>query len=116
MPDEMTLWFLMVWGAYPEITADLPTPETEYRFHDTRRWRFDLAFPDQRLAVEIEGGTWAFGRHNQPAGYESDCEKYNAALLLGWRVLRFTSSMINADPKRVVETVQQALQGGKHGD
>ncbi len=72
----------------------LPEPEREYRFHPTRRWRFDFAWPEKMLAVEIEGGTWSRGRHTRGAGFEADCEKYNAATLLGWRVLRFTRKHI----------------------
>jgi very-short-patch-repair endonuclease len=68
--------------------------EREYRFDDKRRWRFDFAFPDKRLAVEIDGGTWVRGRHQRPEGYERDCEKLNAAALAGWRVLRFTGKMV----------------------
>lgn len=64
--------------------------ETEYRFHPVRRWRFDFAMPDKMLAVEIEGGLHQNGRHNRAAGYMADMEKYNAAVALGWRVLRFT--------------------------
>ncbi|EPP5336614.1 hypothetical protein ACUSRM_000689 [Vibrio alginolyticus] len=35
----------------------LEVPMSEYRFHETRRWRFDFAYPDQQLAIEVEGGT-----------------------------------------------------------
>jgi hypothetical protein len=42
--------------------AGLPPPQVEYRFHDTRRWRFDLAFPDAKVAVEYDG---IFGRHDR---------------------------------------------------
>jgi very-short-patch-repair endonuclease len=66
----------------------------EYRFHSTRRWRFDFAWILKGVAVEIEGGTWSGGRHTRGDGYEKDCEKYNEAVLMGWKVLRFTSSMI----------------------
>lgn len=59
-----------------------------------RRWRFDIAFPAEMLAVEVEGGTWTRGRHTRGSGYEKDCEKYNTAVLLGWRVLRFTSGQV----------------------
>ena len=63
----------------------------EYRFHPVRRWRFDFALPAHMIAVEVEGGTWARGRHTRGAGFEEDCIKYAEAACLGWRVLRFTT-------------------------
>lgn len=57
----------------------------EFRFHPVREWRFDWAFPAVKLAVEIEG----WGRHQTYTDYRGDCEKYNSAILHGWRVLRF---------------------------
>ncbi len=63
-------------------------PEREYKFHDTRRWRFDFAWPEIKLAVEVEGQ----GRHQTFVGFRRDCDKYNAALALGWRVLRFPAA------------------------
>lgn len=82
-----------------EIQAyELPTPLAEHRFakHLKRRWRFDLAWPGLMLAVEVEGGTWLGGKggHTSGRGYEANCEKYNTAVLMGWRVLRFTSDMV----------------------
>ena len=74
----------------------LPDPVTEYRFHSTRKWRFDFAWPDSKIALEAEGGTWGSkkSRHTTGKGFEGDCEKYNEAQLLGWRVYRFTTNMI----------------------
>lgn len=69
-------------------------PETEYRFDPKRRWRFDFAWPEERLAVEIEGGVWSDGRHTRGNGFTKDCEKYNEATLAGWRVLRVTGEQI----------------------
>lgn len=69
-------------------------PEWEYRFHPTRRWRFDLAWPAERIAIEVDGGTWVGGRHTSGAGFAKDCEKLNCATLLGWQVYRFTTTMI----------------------
>lgn len=66
----------------------------EFRFHSTRRWRFDLCWPQEKIAMECEGGTWIAGRHSRGGGYESDCEKYIEALLLGWIVLRVTPRQI----------------------
>jgi very-short-patch-repair endonuclease len=87
---------------------DIPPPAREHRFHPTRRWRFDFAWVEQRLAIEIEGGLWRGGRHQTATGYRADCEKYNAATLLGWRVLRLTDRDL-ANPRQVVDLIRQAL-------
>ena len=73
--------------------AGLPTPQPEFYFARPRRYRFDYAFPERKLAMEIEGGTWmrGGGRHSRGAGYEKDVLKYNLAALLGWLVLRATT-------------------------
>lgn len=68
--------------------------ETEYKFHNTRKWRFDYAIPKYKLAIEIEGGTWNYGRHNRASGILKDYEKYNAATMLGWRLLKFIPSQL----------------------
>ena len=73
----------------------LPMPVEEFRFHPKRKWRFDLCWQSQKLAVEIEGGTWSHGRHTRGKGFRLDCEKYAEALCLGWRVLRVTTDMVN---------------------
>ena len=88
--------------------AGLPSPQREYRFHDSRRWRFDFAWVDLMLAVEIEGGTWSRGRHVRGQGFADDCEKYNNAALLGWRVLRFTTEMVN--DQTAVTMLMEAIQ------
>lgn len=76
-------------------TAKLPEPVREHRFHLIRKWRFDFAWPDQKVALECEGGVWTRGRHTRGKGFNSDCEKYNAAVLEGWKVLRYTPDQIN---------------------
>lgn len=73
----------------------LPTPEREYRFAPPRRYRADFAYPDKMLLIEVEGGVWVRGAHTRGGHYNSDCEKYNLAAMNGWKVLRFTSNMIN---------------------
>lgn len=66
--------------------------EPKYKCH------FDFVLLPYRLklAVEIEGGTWKYGRHNRPQGYADDCVKYNLAILHGWRVLRYTTDHVNS--------------------
>lgn len=68
----------------------------EYRFHPTRRWRFDYAIPAHRVALEVEGGVWTGGRHISPTGFLGDMEKYNAATLMGWRVFRTTPQALHS--------------------
>ena len=85
----------------------LPEAVQEYRFHPERKWRFDFAYPDKMIAIEVEGGTWASGRHSRGAGFQGDCEKYNEATILGWRILRFTSGMINST--NAVDTIKRLL-------
>ena len=72
----------------------LPIPETEFKFCKDRRWRFDYAFPKYKIAIEQEGGIWIRGRHNRGTGFIKDMEKYNMAVLLGWRVLRYTPEQL----------------------
>jgi very-short-patch-repair endonuclease len=80
--------------------ADLPIPVSEYRFHPTRLWRLDRAWPDRHIAVEIDGGTWLTTGHGRSAGHahparmQRDNEKRNAARALGWRVFQFTARQV----------------------
>lgn len=66
----------------------------QHRFHPERKWAFDFAYPERKWALEVEGGTWAKSRHTTGAGFRDDCEKYAAAALAGWRVLRATSDQV----------------------
>src|SRR5690606_15609007 len=76
------------------IEAGVPEPQREFRFHPTRKWRFDFAWPDAMIAVEVEGAVFSGGRHSRGAGMVADMNKYNTAALLGWTVLRVASPHI----------------------
>lgn len=89
------------------------SPETEYRFHPVRRWRFDYAFPDEMIAIEYEGIFRGKSRHRTVSGYTKDCEKYNTAALLGWTVLRFTA--VHLKDGTAFEMIQQAIDNVKNG-
>ncbi len=92
------------------LAPDLPEPVTEYRFHPTRRWRFDYCWPAPfMVAVELDGGAYSNGRHTRGAGYEADAEKLNTAVVLGWRVVRFTGGMLTNDPAACVAVVRDLL-------
>ena len=89
----------------------LPDPEREFRFHETRRWRFDFAFPNKMLAVEVEGGIWTGGRHVRGKGFGADAEKMNEAALLGWTVLRFTPTVIRTG--EAVAMIERAMNNDR---
>jgi hypothetical protein len=67
----------------------------EYKFHPKRKWRFDFALfrknGDKLCAIEYEGLNSCKSRHTTITGYTGDTEKYNAAQLEGWKVLRYTA-------------------------
>jgi len=74
----------------------LDVPKAEYRFLKKRRFRFDFAWPDRMIAMEVEGGVWSGGRHTRGKGYSRDLEKYNLATLHGWKVYRFTTQDVTS--------------------
>ena len=80
--------------------AKLPAPTPEFRFHPTRKWRIDWAWPEHRLALEVDGGVWTHGRHTRGAGWMKDTEKLNELTRMGWRLLRVTPSQLH-DPQTI---------------
>jgi very-short-patch-repair endonuclease len=81
--------------------AKLPVPIRQFKFCATRKWTADFGWLEQKLLVEVDGGNRmaaltktgkpvAIGRHTLMADYD----KMNHAVLLGYRVLRFTPAMI----------------------
>lgn len=79
----------------------------EYRFSDSRKWRFDFAWVKNMVAVEVDGGQWILngGRHNR----DSDREKINHAVSCGWRVLRFSGEQIENSPDKCIDILKKTL-------
>ena len=89
-----------------------PVLKREYKFMPSRRWRADFAWEDAHLLIEIEGGVWNRGRHLTPRGFLKDAEKYLAATLLGWTVIRLTSPQINpATIKQILDYARDRISG-----
>ena len=71
--------------------------EQEVLFHPVRKWRWDFIIRGDehggRLAIEIQGGFYrGVGGHNSISGMQRDMDKRNAGVMLGWRVLTFSSA------------------------
>ena len=88
------------------VTAGLPAPVAELKFCPDRRWRFDYAWEDRRVALEVEGGVYTGGRHTSSAGFVKDMAKYNRATVLGWRVLRVQPKELLT--LRTIELIKEA--------
>lgn len=98
------------WLTYwQQLAPNAPEPVREFRFCE-RRFRFDFAWVESRVAVELEGSAYTQGRHTRGVGYESDCTKYNLAVALGWRVFRFTRGLLRRDPIACVDLVRNAIE------
>jgi very-short-patch-repair endonuclease len=96
----------------------LPPVERELRFAKAamgKGWRFDFAWRQYMVAVEIDGvivkriggQLVVMGRHATIGGMREDNVKINAAILLGWHVLRFFQSDVK--PKIAIDTTMRVL-------
>jgi hypothetical protein len=90
------------------------SPEQELIFdapanRKARKWQFDFAWPEAKVAVEIEGGGWINGGHNRGVRFHKDMEKYNAAAEQGWVVLRYSREMafMKANQEQIKSLIQQ---------
>lgn len=79
-------WNLQYWCNEHAVTLAF-----EHHFHPERGWRFDWAIPALKIAIEYEGIFSQKSRHTTVTGYTGDMQKYNAAQLLGWRIIRVTA-------------------------
>jgi len=96
------------------ITLALPTGSPfasavrEHRFHPTRKFRFDYAWPDQKVAMEVDGGLFVKGGHSRGAAREYDMARDAEAMMLGWKVLRVsTKHFKNGEAARWVGAILQ---------
>jgi very-short-patch-repair endonuclease len=86
----------------------LPEPIREYQAITGRKFRFDFAWLEHRLLVEVNGGTYTKGAHSTGQGIARDYEKANLATLDGWRVLMFDGKVVKSGV--AVEVIRQALE------
>ena len=90
-------------------------PVREYRFHPTRKWRLDFAWPKFKVGVELDGyGPAHYSRY----GRHLDLEKQNAAVLWGWSILRYTSTDLRTafSQEEVVNQVKKLIMLKNSGE
>ena len=81
--------------------------EQEFEFHPTRKWRADFHLKDKKILVEVEGGIWSNGRHTRGKGYLGDLEKYNAATMMGYQVIRFSTEQVKSG--KAIEQIEKMV-------
>ncbi len=90
----------------------LPKPVLEYKFMPDRKFRADYAWPEYKLAVEVEGGIYKMGWHQSISIMLLNMEKYNYYSILGWSLLRFTPGMVNSGEAIEIIKLWFEKQGG----
>ena len=106
--DDKAPMFDYYWRMFAGEEIPRPKPEWEFDRHIGRRHRFDWAWPDYRVAVEVDGGQYSKfgGRHSSDA----DREKLNIAASLRWLVFRFSPQQLERNPAECVAMVKMAIK------
>jgi very-short-patch-repair endonuclease len=87
-------------------SAGLPQPALQYVVEvDGRRYRLDMAYPEARVAIELDGTV-----HLRRDVWEADHARQNALILAGWTLLRFTWRDYTDRPSRIVTEVRRACE------
>jgi hypothetical protein len=87
--------------------AGLPKPKEQYKAIESRRFKWDFAWPECKILVEVNGGTFQRMGHSTGAGIARDYEKRNLATLDGWHCLDFDGAMVRDG--RALLTIREAL-------
>lgn len=92
------------------VAAGLAPPAQRYRVRlRGRTIRIDLAYPEFRIAIELDG--WEF--HRARSAFDEDRARANLLVLDGWALLRFTSRSTDAE---ILTCVLAAIeQSGRFG-
>lgn len=102
--SERRLHRLLRRGGVTGWTANLPFVVGGQRFE------IDVAFPELRLAIEVDGRRY----HSEDERFQADRTKQNALIAAGWRVLRFTWADIVERPAYVLTQVTALLADSQY--
>lgn len=88
------------------LDAELPTPVLQFPVEcDGMTYLLDLAWPDQKIAVECDG----FRFHRTPEQLDWDDRRRTQLALRGWMVLHVTWNQMRDRPDRIVEDVRRGI-------
>lgn len=100
--------FLKLWKEHGDKRFKV---RREYCAIPNRRFKMDFAWVKQRVAVEIQGGTYmGKSAHNTGKGLSRDYEKNNLAIQNGWVIIYLDSKAINNLGTESVGLVNEVLR------
>lgn len=102
-PSDLERAFMHYWRL---LASDLPEPVREYAGLKPRRFRFDFAFVEEKIAIECQGGIWTHGRHSRGNGQTADYIKHNLATEAGWKLIYVTNTMLRDNPQHIVDILR----------
>lgn len=87
--------------------SGLPAPSVQFEVRHAGRFvaRVDAAYPDQRVAIELDG----YEHHTSSKAFQRDRARQNELVSLGWTVLRFTWHDVVNRPQTVVAAIARVL-------
>jgi hypothetical protein len=86
-----------------------PLPQLEVREGDRFLARVDFAYPDRKIAIELDGYQW----HSGHLAWESDRLKDNRLQAAGWRVLRFSKKAVRGRSSEVIDQLLRVYDGSE---
>jgi hypothetical protein len=88
-------------------TKKLPPPALQYVVKDEDGFvaRLDFAYPDLKVAIEVDG----YRHHSGRLRWERDRARSNRLEAAGWRVIRATSDQLRARPDEVFGPLARLL-------
>ena len=76
------------------VAHGCPEPELEHRVRlGGKKYRIDLSYPAVMIAIEVDSWEW----HSTRTAFDGDRARANDLVAAGWTVLRFTSTMTDAE-------------------
>jgi hypothetical protein len=85
------------------VGAGLPEPVQQHWVNVGDRWRrIDLAYPEPKLAIEVDG----YGPHSPRSAFDGDRVRENELEIINWDRLHFTSAFSD---KQIADTVAAKL-------
>lgn len=82
------------------------TVNLSIRLTNGRNAELDIAFEEQRVAIELDG----FRYHSSSESHAADLRRQNDIIADGWTLLRYAPDVLTENPGRFIREVRRALE------